>query len=78
MMVFGLHPQVLENGVGPEALHEILLKISIYTVVLSSASYPIIYLPVPDRVVNAIASTASSGKSLVSDEKVQVLGAPLS
>jgi len=77
MVVFGLYPQVLENGVGPEALHEILTAISIRLARRLSSIYPVIYLPVPDGIVDAIASTASCGKSLVPDEEVQVLGTSL-
>jgi hypothetical protein len=39
--------------------------------------YPIVYLTMPDGVVDAIAGACCCRKGLVTDEEVQVLGATL-
>jgi hypothetical protein len=41
------------------------------------ASYPVVYLTMPDRVVDAIAGACCCRESLVSDEEVQVFSSPL-
>jgi hypothetical protein len=78
VVVFWLDSQVLEYRVGPEALHEILADHQRY-VTLSSMfhPYPVVYLTMPDGVVDAIAGACCCRKSLVTDEEVQVLGATL-
>jgi hypothetical protein len=77
-VVFRLHAQVLEYRVRPEALHEILTSISIASLQPSDLAYPVVYLTMPDRVVDAIARARCCRKGLVADEEVQVLGTTLS
>lgn len=52
---------------------------SVYPLLQSHASpYPVVYLTMPDRVVDAIARASSRGQSFVADEEVEVLSAALS
>lgn len=52
---------------------------SVYSRVhLQASPYPVVYLTMPDRVVDAIARASSCGQSFVADEEVEVLGAALS
>jgi hypothetical protein len=60
-MVFRLHPQIFEDGIGPEPLHMV----------------PILYLPMSDRVVYPVSWSGSCCKRLISNEEVEVLCASL-
>lgn len=62
IMIFGLDAQILENRVGPEALHMI----------------PVFNLAVSNGVVNAVSRSAGSGQGLVSNEEIQVLSSAFS
>lgn len=62
VMVFGLHAEVLENRVRPEALHVV----------------PVLDLSVANGVVHTVSGATASSQSLITDEKVQVLGTTLS
>jgi hypothetical protein len=73
-VVFGLHSQVLEYRVRPEALHEILATSVSCSLLLTTLAYPVVYLAMPDWVVDAIAGACCCRESLVSDEEVQVFG----
>jgi hypothetical protein len=77
VVVFWLHPEVLEYRVRPEALHEVLASISTTSLQSAGLAYPVVYLTMPDRVVDAIARARCCRKGLVTDEEVQVLGATL-
>jgi len=48
------------------------------TLDLHASPYPVVYLTMPDRVVDAIARASSCGQSFVADEEVEVLGTALS
>jgi hypothetical protein len=41
-------------------------------------AYPVVYLAVPDRIVDAIAGTCCCRKGFVADEEVEIFGASLS
>jgi hypothetical protein len=73
-VVLRLHPQVLEYRIRPEALHEILAQSVFPPVSPIPVAYPVVYLTMPDRVVDAIAGACCCRKSLISDEEVQVFG----
>lgn len=60
-MVLWLDAKVLEDAVAPEALHVV----------------PVLNLSMPHRIVDAITGSIGSRKSLVADEKVEILGPPL-
>jgi hypothetical protein len=73
-VVFWLDPQVLEYRVRPEAFHEILASISTMALQSNLSAYPVVYLTMPDWVVDAIAGACCCREGLVTDEEVQVFG----
>ena len=54
VVVFWFHAQVLEYGVGPKALHEILSLVNKFIQSLCLLPYPVVYLTMPNGVVDAV------------------------
>ena len=75
-MVFWFHAQILEYRVGPKAFHEILSLVNTVIQDVCQLPYPVVYLTMPDGVVDAVSRSCCCRQSFISDEEVKVLSPP--